>query len=130
MKFIKNNLRIIIVIIFCLLCIFMIIKNNKDDKKLEKNHRFTIATITDIRGADGGPLADIKYSINGKLYKGYLAIGTDGDKIKVNKRIYLKYYTEDPNIGETLLDPPVNDSIKEAPVNGWDKLPRSSEAVK
>jgi len=123
MKFIKNNLRIIIVIIFCLLCIFMIIKNNKDDKKLEKNHRFTIATIIDIRGVDGGPLADFTYYVNDKLYKSYLIIGDQAGKVKVNQRIYLKYCTEEPNITETLLSPPVSDSIKKAPVNGWDTLP-------
>jgi len=123
MKFIKKNLRIIIIISFCSLCIFMIIKNWNDNKKLEKNHKFTIGTINEIRGAKGGPIAVFTYNVNGKLYTGDLIIGDQSGRVKENQRVYLKYCTEEPDLTETILYPPVTDSIKYVPANGWDKLP-------
>ena len=45
------------------------------------------------------------------------------DVSEVGKRFIVKYIEDEENLSYILLEYPVPDSIKEAPPEGWEKLP-------
>lgn len=45
------------------------------------------------------------------------------EKFILGNRYYVKFETNNPKNSQILLNKPVPDSIKEAPSQGWDKIP-------
>ena len=103
--------------------------------KLENSHMYTIGQLYKIGGGGrSSPSLYYKYNINNKLFNVIHSQVTKNkifsSKAEIGKRYYVKFEKDNPKNSEMLTDYPVPDSIKEAPVNGWDTLPRSSDAVR
>lgn len=90
--------------------------------KLENSHRYSIGTVTHFEAQQGSFGVDFKLIISGKEYDGGCTVYNKYNNI-VGKRFFVKYYPKNPKNSEILLEKPVPDSIKEAPPNGWDKIP-------
>ncbi|MGO3708088.1 MAG: hypothetical protein ACTJGD_08280 [Mesonia hippocampi] len=107
------------------------ITNQKwDDPKLNKS--YTIGLIEDFeRGAKSPPVYKYYFHVDGLKYSNdhlivsqLRLLGEEKLKKIVGKRFYVKFIAEDPSYSKLLMGYPVPDSIKEAPVRGWKKLPR------
>ena len=123
----KKNLNRVGLIIFFGFIVFGLIVSINRSYKLRINHKYTIGFLYKT---GGGARSDIdlyfKYNVNNKSFD-VKRTPVSGkfwpDKIKIGKRYYVIYEVNNPENSELLTDYSVADSIKEAPVNGWDKLP-------
>ena len=84
--------------------------------------RYTIGTtIKTYWTFASGHQLEYEHEVKNKYYK-------NSDRFNENSivpggRYYVKFYSNDPDICEILQDIPVPDSIKTAPINGWEKIP-------
>lgn len=122
----KTNKNIYVYLILALICIalyflFHFIPN----KKLEKDHRYTIATIIKIEmPLEGGEMADIHYYVYNETFKSSFTIDPNSSKkYKRGDRVYVKFFPKDPSVSELVFEKCVSDSIQKIPIEGWDKLP-------
>jgi hypothetical protein len=105
-------------LVIVIIGIYLYLRQNK----LENNHRYSIGTVTHFEAQRGSFGVDFKYKISDIEYNEGSTVNFKYSNI-IGKRFYIKYYPSNPKNSEILLDLPVCDSIKEAPLNGWDKLP-------
>lgn len=91
------------------------------EKEIQLKGRFTIGQITSTRPGRPEPDLVFRYIINGVLY---LSQTPPYDKSLIGKRFYVAYLDDDKKDGVILLFYPVPDSIKEAPSNGWNTIPK------
>ncbi|MCU0376188.1 MAG: hypothetical protein MUF24_12855 [Chitinophagaceae bacterium] len=110
---IKVWLNRIAAILMVSLMFFLVVKRYIfDDGKLNKNHRFSIATIYKISyPADGGPDAEFQFCVNQLIYKDYISFNLNERKIELGNKFLLKYYPPNPKIARILLDNPFDSSI-------------------
>lgn len=103
--------------------IYIAVKSYNDKKERNLKSKYTIGIVIKISplSKSGYNLKHI-YKINHILYKSSRII--DEKENYLNKRFYVKFESDNPNNCEILLDKPVHDSIKEAPPEGWDKIPK------
>ena len=89
---------------------------------LEENHKYSICTVSRFEGIKGG--FSVGYSFN-VLNSEYTVgeIVQVGNKGIIGKRYFVMFYPPNPQNSKILIDKPVPDSIKEAPPEGWDKIP-------
>jgi hypothetical protein len=93
-------------------------------KKNPNDYRYTVATVTSIEALlNGGPAANITYSVNGKLYKGWIERDRFNIKLYKDDRIYFMYLIANPEYGEAVSEKLVPDTLKVIPPSGWKKLP-------
>lgn len=84
------------------------------------SHRYTIATIKEIKGAgNGGPDAFFEYSVDGKSYKGFFDLGGQHSEVRIGNKYYLEYYPPLPKMAKIVIDKMVTDTLK-PPYNGWE----------
>lgn len=88
-------------------------------KKIKSKGRFTIGRITKYHGGRP-PYLIFEYTVDGVLY---YSDTTPGDKTLIGKRFYVTFLEEDKKDGVILLFYPVPDNIKEAPREGWSRMP-------
>ena len=106
-----------------LIIIFFIIKALIEDNQLEKNHRFTIGSIFSFeKKGRNGYMFENEYYVGGEKYKSIQNI-YENRRDLVGKRFYVKFNPDNPDNCLMLLDYPVPDCIKEAPAEGWEKIP-------
>jgi hypothetical protein len=119
----KRN-KILSVSIF-LFFVFCIIYNVFTCKRLERDGIYSIATIEKVEGARSGKMVHLSYKYQNKtVQNSYIEDVTRASKNDVGKRVFIKFRPTDPDGDFDLIeDKPVPDSIKEAPVDGWEKLP-------
>ncbi|HNW69557.1 MAG TPA: hypothetical protein PKI01_04080 [Bacteroidales bacterium] len=118
----KKILNIGGIILFILIIITIIAKYSFNKNTIEKNHKYSICTVQRFEGVKGG--FSVGYSffvLNTEYVVGEIV--QDGNKSVVGNRFYVKFYPPNPKNSEILLDRLVPDSIKEAPPQGWDKIP-------
>ena len=92
------------------------------ERKLNKYHRFTIASIYKIESqSEGSKEAQIIYSYKNQNYFGSFPLNS-GKNYEINDRIFIKFQPENPNNAKVILEKKVPTSLK---VNhyGWEKLP-------
>jgi hypothetical protein len=122
----KSNSLNTIIFLICIGCVCYYYFSYLPDKKLEKEFKYSIATIFNFDfPADGGEVAEIKYFINNTTYKGVVNMTYD-DKVnfKIGTRFFIKYYPKDPNIFTLISDIKISDTITHIPINGWDSIPK------
>ncbi|GGD82360.1 hypothetical protein GCM10011514_53010 [Emticicia aquatilis] len=101
-----------------------------NDYKLSSCSRITIATIT---GRSGGMTTSKTLTYSFK-YKGHEFSGSDGEGLKdyksfmefnINekKRYFVKFACDDLDVSKLIWNIPVPDTLKNIPLNGWDKIP-------
>jgi hypothetical protein len=106
---INNLLKAAVLILFFYIAVKWLFIN---PGLLQKNHRYTIATIQSISyPADGGPDANFVYCINGKTYHRYADINVEKEKIIAGARFLLEYYPPKPSICRILFDKRITDTI-------------------
>ena len=111
-----------VILVFALVLFSLITKMIFKDYHLNKNRRFTIATIEKVEGTKGGRQALFFYYYNDKKYYG----SGSSDMISMNMRdhrFFLILNKNNPSSCKLLIESPVPDSIKIAPIRGWDSLP-------
>ncbi len=113
---IKN--RDITLVIVAIIIVGLIIMNIRENHLLEKEHRYTIGKIYEIRGTSSGYCPHYIYYVNGKKYDGSMAVEYPDYNI-IGKRYVVKFYPPNPDICNILLNKPVDDSIKKVPNSGW-----------
>jgi len=123
MKKIFDNIFVLIAILFVSFLIFIFVKTSITDPcGLARDHRFTIAKITEIKAiVDGGLFADFTFKIKNEYFKGGADLGYI--KVEVGDIYFLKYNTKNPNNCYILFDNPVPSELKEAPTDGWANIP-------
>jgi hypothetical protein len=89
---------------------------------LRENHRYTIGTtIKTYWTMANGKQVLYTFNVGGR---DYISSDRHHDEYKVpNGRCYIMFYVKDPEISEILQSKTVSDSIKEIPINGWEKIP-------
>lgn len=88
---------------------------------VQKDGRYTIATVYKIEGARGGSKIHIEYYVEEIRYTGSYISDRKIDK-KIGRRFFLQYLPSQPSrcYIEGILVP---DSITKAPPEGWKELP-------
>jgi hypothetical protein len=118
LKVINNKGGMAVPIIVILICVIVVFRYCYHSNF---NSRFTIGTPVSISlDAHLIKILTYKYKVNGKWYE-------DEEPYQggeIGKLFYVKYSFKDPKISDFLEEKPVHDSsIKEAPPDGWEKLP-------
>ncbi|MBN2757119.1 MAG: hypothetical protein JXR51_08085 [Bacteroidales bacterium] len=123
-----NNLNRIAKTIFIIgilsIIIYIIIKSQYESKKRADNPQYTIGLIINVRARAKLSVAlEYSFKVNYEGYKSIRGIEKYNTKL-IGKRFYVKFESGNPDNCEILLDKPVPDSIKEAPPEGWAKIPK------
>lgn len=95
------------------------------EKKLEKNHLYTIVTITDFEASsEGGVEPNFIFSYKSRTYHGSFPIITGyKGKYKVGSRLFFKFSPENPDFGQIIYDIDVPDTLVNPDEGFWKKLP-------
>ena len=91
--------------------------------RLREKGRYTIGYTYKYSQYKGGSRIYYKYKVRNKLYYSNAAVGGIKKNRLLEKRFLVRYVYDDIDLEEILLVYPVPDSIKEAPPEGWEKLP-------
>ena len=91
--------------------------------RLREKGRYTIGYIYQHSRHKGGATIYYKYKVGGKLYYSKDTAGGIKKNRLLEKRFLVRYVYDDIDLSEILLEYPVPDSIKEAPLEGWKKKP-------
>jgi len=127
--FLHNLLGVSLILFIIIGMIWGYIKKNK---LKEGPSAYTIAVITGVNsGAKVPPWFDYKFKVQGKTYKNQYSISDkmarySWSKLEeyIGKRFYVKFYIPDPGNNELQIYKPVPCDIKEAPPEGWTKIPK------
>ena len=90
--------------------------------KLREKGQYTIGIIYDYSQHKGGATIYYEYKAENKLYYSNAGAGGKEKESLLEKRFLVKY-VEGEDLSKILLEYPVPDSIKQAPPEGWEKLP-------
>ena len=90
--------------------------------KLREKGKYTIGIIYDYSQYKGGATIYYEYKAENKLYYSNAGAGGKEKESLLEKRFLVKY-VEGEDLSKILLEYPVPDSIKQAPPEGWEKLP-------
>jgi len=90
--------------------------------KLREKGKYTIGIIYDYSQHKGGATIYYEYKAENKLYYSNAGAGGKEKESLLEKRFLVKY-VEGEDLSKILLEYPVPDSIKQAPPEGWEKLP-------
>ena len=93
--------------------------------KFEKRGKYTIGKFESF-GSKRGGMYGVKFSFKtgNKINLGESNYSESRfNKTYIGKRFLVKYVEDEEDLSTILLEYPVPDSIKEAPPNGWKKLP-------
>ena len=93
-----------------------------NEPKLREKGKYTIGIIYDYSQHKGGATIYYKFRTGNKFYYSNTTSGKDKKEL-LNKKFLLRYVEGEEDISRILLEYPVPDSIKEAPPEGWKKLP-------
>jgi|ERR1700752_249631 len=109
---------LVIIIIICFVVYY-------PQRNVYKNHRYTVATITDIKSTlNGDPEAIITYTLNSKVYNGSISSYKGGGVFyKKGDRVFVEYYPLNPDECNLVEGKYVSDKLINIPSDGWDKLP-------
>lgn len=90
---------------------------------LEANKRYSIGKVEKISsGSKGSYTVSFTFQINNKIILAREQIYSYSDSM-IGKSYFIKCNYKKPKFSFILLNCPVPDSIKEAPPEGWEKLP-------
>ena len=90
--------------------------------RLREKGKYTIGIIYDYSQHKGGATIYYEYKAENKLYYSNAGAGWKEKESLLEKRFLVKY-VEGEDLSKILLEYPVPDSIKEAPPEGWKKMP-------
>jgi hypothetical protein len=90
---------------------------------LAKNHMYTIGRVFDKRAEKGGAAIDYRFMVKSKEYTSVTWPSFDLMP-DVGDRFYVIFSPSNPQNCEMLLQECVPPYIKEAPPEGWKKIPR------
>jgi len=94
-----------------------------EDYQLEKKFKYTLGIIYNFQSKSrAGYMFEHEYYVNGKKYKSRQNI-YESRRDLVGKRFYVKFNPNNPDNCLMLLEYPVQDCIKDAPPEGWEKIP-------
>lgn len=94
------------------------------DRELEKRGRYTIGvTVDTYRTLKSGRWIKYNFNVNNKTFEDSEREDNRISVVVPNGRYYVLYVSDKPELNEVLFDKPVPDSIKAAPLEGWDKIP-------
>ena len=91
--------------------------------KLREKGKYTIGIIYDYSQHKGGATIYYEYKAENKLYYSNAGAGWKEKESLLEKRFLVKYVEGEEDISRILPEYPVPDSIKEAPPEGWKKMP-------
>jgi len=117
----KNKLHNLGIVIFIGTILFIGILAIRNRTVLSLNHKYTIGTVYNFEAEKGGFRVEYKYMVSAKTFHA-TSIVNDKHEAIIGKRFYVSFYPPNPRNSEILIDKPVQDSLKEAPSNGWEKL--------
>jgi len=118
----KDKFYYLLLLLFIFIAIVTVVKGYIDRKEVREIPRYTICTtIKASRTAKSGLMVDVYYKVNGKEYKTW---GHYIDGVKYpNGKYFLMCSAQNPEKSIVLFDKPVTKNIKNAPINGWEKMP-------
>jgi len=116
-----------IIFILCVIgfMIFKYFEGKQKSIKLNEDHRYTVAVLTRYSSSTFGEKLFFSYKVqkhNIKSIQNQSLTNNDFDKLK-ELHFYVMYCPEDPKVCVLFLNFPVPDSIKNAPPDGWSKMP-------
>ena len=126
MKFFNKKLwQVIGLFMIFAIPILIAIYSLHQDRLLKNNHKFTIGVPYQYKiYADAPPEFEYFYFYNEIKYIQYESdFEIKKPKLALHKRFYVMFNPDNPKNSKLLLDFPVPDSIREAPPEGWDKIP-------
>lgn len=119
----SKKINLIGKIIFALLFIFLISRNIYNHYSLRSSHRFTIGIVEAIEiNSKGGFSVHFSYNVFLKELNGSTIV-YQFDKSLVGSKFYVRFSTSNHKNCEILLEKRVPTHIKEAPPEGWKKIP-------
>jgi hypothetical protein len=119
----KSKLNIIGMIVFFLIIIALIARDVLEKKSLNQESRFTIGVITKIEpNMRSGYRIYFNYYVLDKKYEAFGGI-YKWDNDLIGKRFYIRFSPSNPDNCELLLEKPVRSDVKNAPPEGWERIP-------
>jgi hypothetical protein len=98
------------------------IEASKAERQLNKEGKFTLATITDIEGAKSGRWVEVEFLYNGSKY----STKRRNEMIPhswIGEKIFIKFLPSRPVVTEYYENIDVPDSISSLSPTIWDSLP-------
>ncbi|PXY42184.1 hypothetical protein DMB65_02820 [Flavobacterium cheongpyeongense] len=117
MKKLINPSSILVTLLIVVILFFSVKKSYKeylDKNKIKSNPKITFGYITDYYEIGlANYYLDYQYSVDGNLYKKEVSSDViykkcEYDNWCINKKIYVRYFVDDPSISEPILDSIVN----------------------
>lgn len=119
----KRTINNIGLISFLLIFVLLVIRNEYRLKSLMHNSKFTIGLVTSVEVLSrGGYSIYYKYSVSKKIYINWNIIDKNMKSL-IGKRFYVRFDSTDHRQCLIILEMPVSDKIRSAPVEGWKKIP-------
>ena len=119
----KSKLNIIGMIVFFLIIIALIARDVLEKKSLNQESRFTIGVITKIEpNGNSGYRIYFNYYVLDKKYEAFGGI-YKWDNDLIGKHFYIRFSPSNPDNCELLLEKPVRSDVKNAPPEGWERIP-------
>ena len=120
----NKKIKTIGILFLLLLVVFVVIKYYVDKHNLKKAYHVTIGNVYDYKVlVRSGYALNFNYFVNGKKYDSEYIV-YNNPKIFVKKRYFVVFSLSDPRNCKILLNRPVPDEIKQAPSEGWKKIPQ------
>ena len=119
----KEKISKYILIGFWLWMVILLLKGFFIDRaRLREKGRYTIGYVYDYgRRLKKSNEAYYQYKVGNELR--YSFVTSNEPKKYLHKRFLVQYLEEEENMSEMFLQYPIPDSIKEAPPEGWEKMP-------
>jgi len=119
----NKTLKTVGIFLLFLLIAIVIVKYYIDKNSLKKEYRVTIGNIYDYEPLTrSGYDLYFNYSVYGKQYESDYIV-YNNPKNYVNRRFFVVFSPSNPKNSKILLDRPVSDELKQAPLEGWENLP-------
>ena len=119
----NKTLKTVGISLLFLFIAFVIAKYYFDKNSLKKEYRVTIGNVYDYETLTrSGYDLYFNYSVNSKQYESDYII-YNNPKNFINRRFFVAFSPSNPKNSKILLEKPVPTRLKQAPLEGWEKIP-------
>jgi len=119
----NKTLKTVGISLLFLLIALVIVKYYIDKNSIKKEYRVTIGNVYDYETLTrSGYDLYYNYSVNGELYESDYIVYNNPNNF-VNRRFFVAFSPSNPKNCKILLEKPVPNELKQAPLEGWERIP-------
>ena len=119
----QTKIKIIFFGIFFISFFYFTYKTFRDNYLIKHYGVYTIGEIKEVKGTNGGVVVYFSFIYSNDTVKTSGQYANFSNPISSHKRYYVQFLRNNLKKSRILLNNPVPDSIKDAPLYGWNKLP-------